>query len=393
MLLCFFVLANMATGCWSRRELNDLGIVIGMGIDKVGDEYEVSVQLVNPGEVSPKKGGAGSGLPVTLFSAKGYTVSGAVTRLTSVGSRRSYFSHIRILLFSEELAKEGIGNILDYISRDHEFRTDFYIAISRGSSAKHMLSILTPLEKIPATKMFFSLEVGEKEWSPVVNVQLDQLINELVAKGKQPVLTGFRISGNKQESGTKSDLEKVQPSANIQTWGLALFKGDKLVGWFNEVESRGYSDLTDKLRRSTLEISCPEDGKMAVNSIRSKSKVSAQIQNGIPVAQVRIRTEADISDVQCKMKLSTVEQIAQIELEVEKEIKKHSESSIQKAKMLRSDVFGFGEAIHREDPVFWNEIKDDWDNRFQQLQIDIHVDVKIRRTGTIGDPVMNKLEQ
>jgi spore germination protein KC len=36
------------TGCWSRHELNDLAIAVGIGIDKTGDQYQVSAQVVYP---------------------------------------------------------------------------------------------------------------------------------------------------------------------------------------------------------------------------------------------------------------------------------------------------------------------------------------------------------
>ena len=39
---CMFVLLILSlflTGCWDRRELNELGITMALGIDKVEDAY------------------------------------------------------------------------------------------------------------------------------------------------------------------------------------------------------------------------------------------------------------------------------------------------------------------------------------------------------------------
>ena len=44
------------TGCWSRREMNELAIAVGIGIDKVGDQYKVSVQVVEPNQIAGTKG-------------------------------------------------------------------------------------------------------------------------------------------------------------------------------------------------------------------------------------------------------------------------------------------------------------------------------------------------
>ncbi|WMT41390.1 hypothetical protein RE628_02140 [Paenibacillus sp. D2_2] len=57
---CLFLLlmaSTLLTGCWNRRELNELAIAVGLGLDKDGDKYQVSIQVVNPSEVSNGKGG------------------------------------------------------------------------------------------------------------------------------------------------------------------------------------------------------------------------------------------------------------------------------------------------------------------------------------------------
>ncbi|UUZ86249.1 hypothetical protein LJK88_24275 [Paenibacillus sp. P26] len=46
-------------GCWDRRELNEIGLVTALGIDKAGDQYELTAQFVNPGEIASKEGGGG----------------------------------------------------------------------------------------------------------------------------------------------------------------------------------------------------------------------------------------------------------------------------------------------------------------------------------------------
>ncbi|RKN85343.1 Ger(x)C family spore germination protein [Paenibacillus ginsengarvi] len=388
--LCLLLLALFLTGCWSRRELNDLGIAVGLSMDKTGDEYEISVQIVDPSEVSSKKGGASGRAPVTLYSAKGGTVAEAVRRLTGATPRRTYFSHIRIFLISEELAKGGIREALDFISRDHEFRTDFYIAIARGMPAKRLLGGMSHLEKIPASKIFDTLEVADKEWSPVVTVQLDDLLSSLAKQGKNSVLTSFHLEGDRVKGGTKEDIERVQPIAIVQIGELAVFKGDRLVGWLNETESRGYTDLTDKLKRTVIGVTCPKGGKLAVNIIRSDTRVSGRITGGKPAITVKSRAEADVSDVECSIDLTKIKTITELEKKVEAAIQSYSEASIKKAKSLKSDIFGFGEVFHRMETAYWNQVKDDWDRHFPDVQVELEVDVQIRRTGTIGNTVPNK---
>lgn len=58
-LFVFTLMIFILTGCWSRRELNEIAIALAMGVDKSGDQFKVSAQIVNPGEVASAKGGGG----------------------------------------------------------------------------------------------------------------------------------------------------------------------------------------------------------------------------------------------------------------------------------------------------------------------------------------------
>ena len=160
MMLLFLVLTSLLlSGCWSKRELNELGIVVALGIDKVDDDYEVSIQVVDPSEISSKQPSSGRS-PVVTYHAKGKSVFEAIRRMTTLTPRKPYFSHLQIVVIGEELAKEGLNEPLDFIARDHEFRNDFDVIVSHEATAKEVLNVLTPIEKMPANKLLNSIKVS-----------------------------------------------------------------------------------------------------------------------------------------------------------------------------------------------------------------------------------------
>lgn len=79
----------------------------------------------------------------------------------------------------------------------------------------------------------------------------------------------------------------------------------------------------------------------------------------------------------------------------ELKIKEDIENTIRKVQEeYKSDIFGFGEAIHRSNPEMWNLLKKDWDDReFPDLKVHTEVDVKIRRLGTTTQPPRNLREE
>lgn len=141
----------LITGCWNRRELNDLALVVAMSIDKSGDQYMVTLQVVDAGEVSSKIGTSGR-TPVITYSEKGKHVFEAIRKMTTETPRKLYFSHLQMLVISEDIAKEGISKSLEFLSRDHEVRKDFFVVIAKEEQAKSILENITSLEKIPAQK-------------------------------------------------------------------------------------------------------------------------------------------------------------------------------------------------------------------------------------------------
>lgn len=58
----------------------------------------------------------------------------------------------------------------------------------------------------------------------------------------------------------------------------------------------------------------------------------------------------------------------------------------------QSDIFGFGEAIHRSNPEEWNKIKENWDEEFSDLTVNVKVDMKIRLTGTVNSSFLEKIK-
>ncbi|RIE05272.1 Ger(x)C family spore germination protein [Cohnella faecalis] len=392
--LLAIALASILNGCWNRREMNELAIAVGMGIDKIGEQYRVSVQVVVPGEVTSQKTAGRS--PVTLYKTESATVFEASRKLTTISPRKIYFSHLRLFVVGESLAQEGLGEILEFISRDHEFRNDFYVVIARETSAESTLKITTSLENIPVTKMFASLETSEKNWSPTMTVNTDELIASLVSDGKQPVLPGLRVIGDQEIGGSKTNTERIDSPGNLQLSGLGVFKNDKLIGWLSEEDSRGYNYILNNVRNSVGHIGCPNGGKVTLEITRAHSSVKGTMIGERPRIEIGVRIEGSVGEVECAgLDLTKSATLFDLEKRAEHKVTEIMESVVEKAqKTYESDIFGFGEAIHRTDPQAWKTLKEHWDDRhFVHLPVTINVDFKIRRVGTVGDSFLNKLKE
>jgi spore germination protein KC len=390
----FFILLllfNILTGCWSSKELNELAIVTALGIDKTENGYLLSAQIINPGEITGKS--ISGRTEVIRFMKTGDTIFDAIRKLSTDTPRKIYVSHLRVVVFGEKLAREGIGKTLDLLSRDHEMRSDFYITVAKGSTASDLLNVITHQEKIPANKLFNALDNSEKIWAPTTTVTLDELINNLVRKGKEPTLTGIYVYGNPEIGSDFKNVQRVSPKTGLRIDSIGVFKKDKLKGWLNAEESKGLNYITDKVSSTVVNVPC-EDGKLSIETIRSKTKVKGQMEKGKPKIHISVNSEGNVGDVECKMDLTKTHNIKKLEEEYQNNIKDKIERSVKKAqKEYKSDIFGFGQVIYRADPKAWKRLEPIWDQEFENVEVSVSVTAKIRRLGTITKSFQKEIEE
>ncbi|QUG41799.1 Ger(x)C family spore germination protein [Psychrobacillus sp. INOP01] len=383
------ILSILLTGCWNRRELNELAITLALGIDKSDDEYLVTAQIVVPSEAS-MSGGEGKS-PVTLVNGRGETVYEAIRKMTKETPRKIYPGHLRMLVISESLAKEGIGDSLDLLSRDWELRSDFYVVVAKESTAEEILNIQTPLESIPANKMFNTLKISEENWAATVGVTLDQLIVDLRSEGKEAVLTGILATGKRESGSSNQNVETITPSVTIRYDDLAVFKADKLVGWLTEDESRGYNDIINHVKNTVTSISCPEEGKASMELLSFKTDVKGNVINGRPEVDVNVKIEANVGALECPIDITKLESIDALEKILEKQVEKTINNSIDSVQeKYETDIFGFGNAIHRSNPKEWKKMKKEWDQYFTELTVNVKINARIVKTGTVDNSVVEK---
>lgn len=391
---CLLFFSLFLSGCWDRRELDQLAIAVAVGIDKVEDGYLLSAQVVVPSEMSVN-GGTGRS-QVTLFTARGETLYEAFRMMTKEAPRKIYSGHLRMLVLGEELAQDGISKPLDLLSRDYEIRPDFYVVVAKESTAEEILNVTTIIESIPANKMFKSLSLSEQAWAGTKSINLDEIITDLISDGKEAAITGIELKGDPQLGASNQNVQSITPAATLRYDNLAVFKGDKLVGWLTEVETVTYNYISNTVKTTVRTVPCPTEtgGKANIEIIKSKAEVKGHVKNGKPEIDINVKVQGNIGSVTCKIDLQDLETIAELEKNFENQGEKLGQQAIETIqKNYNADIFGFGEAIHRSNPKEWHKLKDNWDEEFSNVTTNLKVDLKIHRTGTTNKTFLDKVKE
>lgn len=395
LLLFVVILLAILPGCWSKKELNELAVVMAMGIDYDESNYEVSIQVMKSSEIGKLEGRADYGTPVITYKTSGKTIPEALQRMLSVAPRVPYLSHIRVLIFGESLARSGVSDALDFLSRNQQLRTDFFMLVSKGGKAAEILDVVTSFENIPANSLYSSILLSEKKWAVTGRVTLQQFITQMERQGSNPVLPGVKVIGNKQSEKSPDNKNKVVPMTLIKHVGLAVFNRDRLVGWLGEPLSKSTNYALNEVHTTSGYIEGPGGGIVGFEVRRTESDIKVKLgEDNIPEFTVKIKMETDLNSVQSSVDLQKSDTVEWINRKIEQKVDDYVTRDLRIIQQkYGTDVFGFGEALHRRYPKLWKQVRNHWDEQFKHCRITVKSKVAVRRIGSIIQPVKLEMEQ
>ncbi|SMQ79744.1 spore germination protein KC [Bacillus sp. OV166] len=382
-LLCLATV--LLSGCWDSAELQNLSVVSAIGIDKGGNKvknrYRVTVQIVNPSQVAGgSTGGKTQASPVLTFTNTGSTLSEALRKMSGTAPEELFFPHLQLMVISEEMAKEGIGDLFDMIERDSQFRLLFPVLIVRGHSAEDVLKVTTPLEAIPSERIVDTLKSSKKVWGEYA-LYAGQVIDRL-EEGSFGI-TGVQLNGAVEKGNTSNNMQKISPDAMIQIRGLALFKDRKFKKWLDGDDAHGVTWIMDEMKRTVMNIDCEKrKDAISIEIARSKSDIKVKIKSQRPVINITVHSEGSVIESNCSIDLSKNKIIEKLEKQTEKKIKAEVMAAVKAAQRHKSDIFGFSEFINIADKGLWKNIDNKWNNEvFPETEVNVKVKAFIRRTG------------
>lgn len=389
------LLPLLLSGCWERKELNELAFVLGVGLDKVEDGYMVSMQVVIPSSISSQSAGGsgGSGVPVVFYSFKVKTVYESLRKFNLVSSRSPYMGHIRVLVVGEELARQGVGETLDVFKRSREPRMDFFVMVARNTTAANVLKVLTPLDRLPANKLFNSLDKSYRISSRTIAVTLDEFIEDLIYEGTNPVLTGVEVEGDPETGAGKSNVERTNPDTRLRYKSVAIFKGDRLIGWMDGAVTVGYNYVIDNVTKNTGNFKDKNGSVIVMEALEAKTRRKVKIINGEPHIYLSVEALCNVEEIEGPDKLDTESKIRELELKTQERIVERMETAVKSiTENYNADIFGFGRSVYRKSPKAWFKLREQ-ENYLAHLPVHYKATVTINRIGTIDNSFIDEIKE
>lgn len=383
-LALIFVVLMALCGCWDKQELNDISVVTGIAIDKGSGEYKykLTVEILNAGSLNPRIGE--SLTPTITTYVEGNTIAELSNKLNLKFTRRLIYSHLKTLVLSKEVAQEGMVDFIDYLERNKEFRDDFGIVISVGK-AEDILKIMYPLQRVSAIKIYKQMETMEMDWGGSPNVRISDFISAIISKGREPVLTEVNLVGSTDKGDTMENMQTTELDAIVIIEGMSIFKDMKYLGMLSPHDARTWLWLQGDLKRTSLTVPCNasrEDSFLSVQVNNSETSIKTDFKEGKPIITIDIVFEGRLDSTQCKDDLTAIATFTKYEELVAKAVESEIIKTIKKVQEeYKVDIFGFGELFEREHYSLFQEMKDNWNEKFSNAEFFINVSPRIRRTG------------
>ncbi|MBE7063224.1 MAG: Ger(x)C family spore germination protein [Ruminococcaceae bacterium] len=373
--LLSLVLSLSLCGCWDRREIGEIAIVMGFAVDSTEneDEIEITAQIANTRTIAAasESGGSGGGeqKPYLNLSASAEYVFPAIRSSITKSGSKLYMSHNYVILFGQELAERGLEKYMDFFLRDHELRLDMPLLVARGQGAD-VLDADTGFQSIPALHIN-DLISTQKQLSTGMTVTILDFMDRLSADRGAPMIPIMEIKEEKEKQ-------------TLHLSGTAVFDNDTMIGELDEQQTRGCLWASGKVNEAVIMTEVGDD-KIGIEVSQSSGGIKAETDDsGNTTMVLSVHARGDIGSVRGSEDYTTKEGVDILLKAFAGEIEEEIRSCLEKSRELKADVFGFSDILYRYHPKLWDQMQD---AEFHNLPVRIEVETKLDSSGRLGQPI------
>ena len=267
-IILILLLTISLTGCYDARSLETLSYAIALGIDE-GENSLLKITF----QLAINKSNAGSSTEesqnTTISSIECNSIDDGITLLNSHISKKLNLTHCKIIVFSESIAQKGIQSYINTLSNNVEVRPDCNIIISKCSAKDFLENSKPTLESL--TARYYEVLLSSKEYTALTpNITLAEFVSDLKSSSTEAMAILGGIKTEDKTSKTNENLSiydadfsykaselPIEDKTSIEVLGIAVFKGFKLVGELEALDSVCYHIINNNLDYCNLDIPSP----------------------------------------------------------------------------------------------------------------------------------------
>ncbi len=350
------------------RRIENIELVRTVAADKEADGVNVAVC-----------GTAGEESSARMYENTGKSLGAALGELALLPlGRDAVLSHTENMLIGEELARERLGECLDYIERFSEMRLDTGILIVRDGTARDLLHGLTG-EDTPAPDVIAGLSRNIARVGDGYFFTCREIASSLADNGCALVQC---VRAQKEEK-----LFEARGDLNIAPAGFAVVREGGGLDFLSDEETLGAMLLLRKYKSRIVDLPLPEGAlTVSVDSAAASIRPRFERDGALDRVEIRLELEANVISVSGEADLEdrTVREAAEAELS--RLFRRAAESAVARSQALGLDYLDLESIIHRREPLKAAPALKNWADTFPGLPVEVEAESTLQRTYDIVDP-------
>lgn len=392
-MITLIIISILFTSCASSRELTELAIVTATALDIEDGKILLTNEIIIPAATEP---GSPVEDKVMYIQSTGDTIFDAFRNSYLEFDTKLFLSHNMLLIFGEEFAKRGIGDYMDFYSTDAEPRETSYMTVAKGDKGYNLLGINAGLASTS----------GDYIKGLIENVELTPKSRKLTMYEyfkyfydfKTPVLGVIQRVEKPEISKKKGKDTSSIATSNVR--GGAVFRGDKLIGYYTGDEMFGFTFMSNEIKGGLIVFHTPEEfinykeliatsGKfVSMRIISSRTKRDIKLINDQLHLDISVRLKGIIGEELQGLELTELATKDAMEEACSEKVEEYIRLVMDKAqKDFKVDNFAIKRLVYIKYPEIWKEISEEWDEEvFPNISYSVKVDTNMVRTGLINIP-------
>lgn len=375
----------LLTSCWGNEEINNHAVVGVLAVDKTQDgNIQLTAEILKPKGAAGNEnyGGSQEQTPFFLITGTGKTYDDAKAMLQTHIPRLLYWANCDFIIIGENMALDGIKDLFNYLRRDIEIRQRDLIYVTKGYASDALKPLIYIANSTNVALRAYNQQADSYSKSYFLS-DLNKITQSLLGTRTNTVIGRIQISDATNDIEKK--LNKYIEKYELRFEGAGVFKQDALVGWLNGTETRGLLWIEGEVVTGPFAFTCPvddKDVKITVNNMIEKTKIKTIVKNEKIEFKVDIYAEGDVTQWDSDKTLNDPDLIKKINKEYSRAIKDEVNAVLKKAqKEYKTDFCGFGEELYKHKSEEWLKIKENWDDIFTTVNIEVKVIANIHKIG------------
>ena len=349
------------TGCYDAHGIEELAYAVAIGLDtNENNELELTLQFA-------KTGSSGSNNSEGSSQSEGSIISSVICASISSG----------IAL---------INNV--------EIRTDCAIVISKAKAKDYLKNVKPSLESL--TARYYESTLNTNDYTGyTVNVKLAEFYSAIKDDYSQAcaILGGINTNNYTNTAKINADYtageNPVSDSDIIETLGIAVFSGDKLVGELTGLDSICHLIINNDFDQCTLSIPNPYEKNNYIDLLitsTKKTKCSVDIINNSPLISIDVYLIGYGLSLDSNTYYNTEESLNEIKNYAEKYIQNKLENYLYTTSLAyNSDISGFGKYAVKNYLTLDEWKKADWLANYKNCFFNVNVELTLKSGSLFGE--------